>query len=291
MILVRGYVYSWSGYIAFYGLVVYFLISMLVGVDPSVLGSRNAISIVMLVACITLYVILSRENKKIDLIPAVITLLIAIWGVGRSGIVSSFVLLLGLIFVRFRVKKILIFCSIIIFSIAYIFRDVVIEFIMNLSFFKNAIFHYLNRGMFTFPSRWRWWTYYYNELDTFRLIFGVNVLEDPWPEGAEYSFNYHNSFIDLHLQTGFMGLITIGIIIIGLFKYYRTNKVFFFLLLSFLLRASMDKFIFFSRADFITFFFIFYILKDIRFRFPQIKSIFAVAKEHIYSKQELMNRG
>ena len=68
MILLRGYVYSWGGYIVFYSLVVYFLMLMLAGIDgDSALTtiSQNGISMVMLVACISLYIILSMEKKKL----------------------------------------------------------------------------------------------------------------------------------------------------------------------------------------------------------------------------------
>ena len=124
MILLRGYVYSWGGYIAFYSLVVYFLLLMLTGVDPNSAlkhTSWNGISMIMLIACISLYIILSMENKKIDLKPAFCTLVISIWAIGRSGITSSFVLLLGLFFVKIRAKPKYIYTVIICLFIAYLF--------------------------------------------------------------------------------------------------------------------------------------------------------------------------
>ena len=111
-------------------------------------------------------------------------------------------------------------------------------------------------------SRLSYWEYYFSNLDISRLIFGVNVVEDPWPAGEINEYNYHNSFIHLHLQTGFMGLITIALILFALFRYYKINKIYFFLLLSIIFRASTDGFMFFNRADFIIFFFIFYFLKS-----------------------------
>jgi len=108
------------------------------------------------------------------------------------------------------------------------------------------------------------WANYFNNLDISRVIFGANVVEDPWPEGEINEYNYHNSFINLHLQTGLMGLVTLALIIFALFKFYKTNKVFFFLLLALILRSSTDLFIFFGRFDFIPFFFIFYYLNIAR---------------------------
>jgi hypothetical protein len=276
MILVRGYVYSWGGYIVFYSLAVYFFILMLTGVDGySALEycSFNGISMVMLLACISLYIILSMENKNIDLKPALFTLIISIWGIGRSGIVSSITLLLGLLFVRLRAKPKYIFNVIICILIVSLFYALSML-AMDYSILGNAIDHYIQRGgNLKDTGRWVMWTNYMNNLDVFRLIFGANVVKDPWPEGEINDYNYHNSFINLHLQTGFMGLVTMAIIIFALFKFYRTNQVFFFLLLALIIRSSTDIFIFFNRFDIIIYFFIFYFLKTPLFRAPHINPV------------------
>lgn len=266
LILLRGFVYSWGGYIVFYGLAVYFLILMLAGVDLRLTkGSSNGVSIAILSACISLYIILSREGKKIDLKPAIFALVISIWGVGRSGLISSIVLLLGLIFIKMRRNKILLLSMIIIMIIAYKYQDALLDKLMDYSLFREPIEINVQKWTKrTADQRFTFWANYYDNLDISRLLFGINVIEDPWIEGAENDYNYHNSFINLHIQTGFMGLVTIVIILFSLFKYYRTNIVFFILAASYILRASTDIFIFFSRFDFILFFFIFYYLKRLQ---------------------------
>ena len=105
MILVRGYVYSWSGYIVFYCLTGFFLMLMITGSDANTVlknCSHNGISQVMLIACISLYITLSIEKKQIDLKPALFTLFISIWAVSRSGIFSSILLL-------FRIQPLFVF--------------------------------------------------------------------------------------------------------------------------------------------------------------------------------------
>ncbi|MBU4446270.1 hypothetical protein KJ656_14510, partial [bacterium] len=156
--------------------------------------------------------------------------------------------------------------------IAYLFFDVLSNYVLDSPFFSAAISNYLAKDIGEGPDvRIDIWANYFNNLDIFRLIFGVNVYQDPWPEKEFLAYNYHNSFINLHLQTGFMGLITIALIIFSLFKFYRTNQVFFFLLLTVILRWSTDNGIFFDSFDFIPFFFIFYFLKGLSLsssRFP-----------------------
>lgn len=263
MVLLRSYVYSWGGYIVFYGLAGYFLVLMLAGVQGDAalkFCSFNGISIVMLVACISLYIILSIENKKIDLKPALLTLVISIWGTGRSGIIASLVLLLGLLSLRLKNKPrygyYVIICSLIAFLSVYA---------TDYSFFRNAIDHYHERGStWKDEARSTMWKNYFNNLDVSRGVFGANIVTDPWPEGEVNDYNYHNSFIALHSQTGLMGLITMALFIFALFKFYRTNLVFFFLLLTLILRTSLDTIIFFGRYDFIPFFFIFHYLQKRR---------------------------
>jgi hypothetical protein len=283
MILLRGYVYSWGGYIVFYGLTAYFLMLMLTGVDGySALkySSWNGISTLMLVACISLYIILSMENKPIDFMPALFTLVISIWGIGRSGIASSIVLLLGLLLVRLRSKPRYIYYVITCLFIVYVFHEVFL-FAMDYPIFGSAMDHYWARKMETGPSeRLKMWTNYFNNLDLFRLLFGVNVTEDPWTEGEVLAYNYHNSFINLHLQTGFMGFITLALILIALLKYYWMNQVFLFLFLTLIMRSSTDLLIFFGPFDFLPYFFIFYLLKSSHFRVPHINFISAGVKEH-----------
>ena len=282
MILLRGYVYSWGGYIVFYSLTIYFLSLKLAGLniaDVMKFCSWNGISMVMLLAAISLYIILRMENKKIDLKPAILTLIISIWAVGRSGIISSFVLLLGLIFVKFRAKpKYLVIIFLFIALLSYALLTSKIDYYLFDAEEENAIRHFATSETWD-PERERIWTNYYNNLDISRIIFGVNVAEDPWPRGEFLAYNYHNAFIFLHAQTGFMGLITMALMIFSIFKFYRINQVFLILLLTLILRSSTDVVIFFGRFDFIPFFFIFYFLKRRPFRVPHIKILTAGTRE------------
>ena len=268
MILLKGYVYSWGGYIVFYSLTGYFMIAILAGIKPDdILScSRNGISIAMLVACISLYIILSIEDKKIDLIPSLITLIISIWAMGRSGIFSSLFLFLGLLFIKVRWNIKYIFIVMICLFTAYCFFDDLYNLVIKFSFFRNSIDLFIARFEAGPETRIAIWGNYFNNLDISRVIFGVNVYTDPWPDGALNEYNYHNAFINLHLYTGLAGLIVIVLIIFTLFKFLMANKVFFFLFLIIILRFMTDTGLFFDAWGFIAYFFIFYFLKDYKFR-------------------------
>lgn len=266
MLLIRGYVQSWGGYLVFYGLAGYFLIFILSGYDATsalTFTSHNGISITMLVACISLYIILSSTNRELDIKPALITLFISIWGVGRSGIASSLLLLSGLLFIRLKSKTkyapvFYVTGVLIILLVSYVFFDTLFALAIKSPFFTKAAETAVARMTAEESPRMLMLENYFNNLDVFRLIFGVNVLEDPWPDGEINEYNYHNSFIHLHLQSGFMGLFTIVLLFFTIMRFHQKNKVFLVLLLTLILRSSTDFFIFFSRFDFLPFFFIFY---------------------------------
>jgi hypothetical protein len=284
LILLRGYVYSWGAYIVFYGLTGYFLLIMLSGYDPiSILTtSSNSISTMMIIACIFLHITLHMENKEINLIPALLTVFFSIWGLGRAGIAASLMLLLGLLFVKQRNNRKYLYITIIILFIFFIFIywffDDLYMLAMDNSILRNAIDHNVQRWTReSADPRFSYWENYFSNLDISRLIFGANVVEDPWPDGEINEYNYHNSFIHLHSQTGLMGLITMVLILFSLIKFYRHNQVFFFLLLVLVFRCTFDSVIFFLRFDFISYFFIFYYLKSVYFRGNHIKLLSAGA--------------
>lgn len=265
LILLRGHVYSQGAYLVFYALAFYMALLILTGVDPNEalrVVSRNGISEMMIVACVSLYIIQKNEAKEIDLKPAFFTLLISIWGVGRSGIISSAVLLLGLLIIRMRLRKLHIYIIFFVLLVTFLFFDQLLSLGVDNVFIGRGINHYLIRKMEDGPdSRIAMWANYFNNLDVFRVFFGANVLTDPWPNGKLHAYNYHNMFIHLHLQTGLMAIVFFVLILSALVQFWRTNKVFFVLLLTICLRGMTDTFLLFESWDFILYFFIYYFLR------------------------------
>jgi hypothetical protein len=266
LILLRGNVHSHGAYLVFYALFSYMALLILTGIDPDEalkVTSRNGISEMMIVASVCLYIIQTNERKEIDLKPAFCTLLISIWAIGRSGIISSFVLLVGLLLIRMRFRKLYIYIIFFVLLAIFLFFDQLLLFGVDNNFFGGAINFYLARKMEDGPdSRIPIWTNYFNNLDAFKVFLGANVLTDPWPEGAMHAYNYHNMFIHLHLQTGLMAIVFYILILSALVKFWRTNKVFFVLLLTICLRGMTDTFMLFESWDFILYFFIYHFLRD-----------------------------
>ena len=264
LLILNKKVSSWSGYLVFYGITSYFITLMISGVDVRYAlsgSSHNGISMMMLVACVSLYAISGVQNKKIDLLPAILTFIICVWAIGRSGILASLILLVGILIVKWKFRgwaiiyHIIIFCFFVFMVIVN--QDYLLSIIDNL--IRGAIENYSYKSAQEEP-RFMLWENYYHNLDLYRIVFGANLLEDPWPEGELYAYNYHNTWINLHAQTGLMGLLVCTLLFCALINYFKTNRLFFVLLLVLLVRWTSDIGLFFESWDFLIYFFIFHFL-------------------------------
>lgn len=258
LLLLSGKINTLGGYIPFYGLSAFFIMSIVNGVVPDVAlkySSFNGISVLMLVACISLYIIKNINSDKIDLTCAVIAVIISIWAIGRSGIISSFVLLFGLLLIKIKSKPkyfyIVASFSIITFLV-FIKRS---EFLTQYINVQDAIEYALNKESLT-SNRAEIWGNYFNNLDVVSIIFGTDAYKDLYM--SDWHQNYHSSYVNLHALAGLMGLVIMGLILISLGRLLKHNRIFFVLFFAISLRMSTDICNFFTLFDFIPFFFIFY---------------------------------
>ncbi|MDI1273042.1 O-antigen ligase family protein [Polaromonas sp.] len=267
LLLVKGCVPRAGAYFVFYTLAVCFVALIVTGVDARdalTATSYNGISMMLLAACISLYIVLGVDGGKIDLKPALVTALLCIWAIGRSGILSSVFLLGGLALItlqgRIRSRYVYIFVLGLVFFFAYLFFDNLGSLSEDNVLLGNAVDNYSARSADEESPRLVMWGNYLNNLDFFRLVFGANIFTDPWPQGEEFGYNYHNSWISLHSQTGLMGLVVIALVGFSLLKFWKNNKLFFVLFSAVIIRWSTDTGIFFESWDFLVYFFIFYYL-------------------------------
>jgi hypothetical protein len=268
LLLLKEKIYSFGPYLIFYGLCLFFLKKIIAGEDPLYtleIISGNGIPMMMLVACISLYIVTINQKKTVDIYPAIFTFLICIWGAGRSGILASLLILIGIVYVKypifFKFKYLIILSCGIFVPFIYYFEDIIL-FLSKYSYFKGAALRYLVRSESGPDIRLEMWGNYFNNLDISRVIFGANVLTDPWPDGKLFAYNYHNSFIHLHLQTGLAGLGFIGLIIFSYFELFRKNKILFVLLVGISTRAFTDAFIFFESWDFLFYYLVAYVVSE-----------------------------
>jgi hypothetical protein len=260
LLLIRRKISKVVGYIPFYSLVLYFLwriftYSEIIGNDYS---SRNSISIVVIFSCIALYVVSITNDKKIDIFPALIALIISIWAVGRSGIIASSVMLVGLLAFMGHKNKKYYFLIIVVSIFGYLIVDQVFASFVNYIIPDNAINKFATDGLET--GRDQIWGHYFNNLNLYTIVFGSDIRVDSYMQ--DWYYNYHNSYIRLHSFVGLFSFVYIVLILLSSTYLYRRNRILFILFAAALIRMSTDTSNFFTQYDFVPFYFIFIYLAN-----------------------------
>jgi hypothetical protein len=193
---------------------------------------------------------------RISIFPAFFTLIVCIWAIGRSGILASLVLLLGIYFIKYANKRNVLYAALSLTFALFFFLDDFVYYINLETIFTDSFLTATSR-FDSDEERLIVWSNYFNNLNGYRVFFGSNIFEDPWPEGSVLGFNYHNSFIHLHARTGMMGLLLVALTITVLIGFWNSNRFYFVLFFALIVRISTDWVLFFESFDFIFYYFIF----------------------------------
>ncbi len=260
LILLKEKIYNITVLIPFSIMSLFFTRHIINGVLPHEVFdnmSFNGISIVMLVACISLYIVLHKNKQPISLLPAIISLLISIWAMGRSGILSTAFISLGLYLIKPRTQKsyvYILFLCLLLFA-----KDIVADIFTDFIRINDTYDMVMSKNEILLSGREDIWGHYLHSLNLKSVIFGVDVHKDSYMSWILY--NYHNSYIKLHSLVGFAAFIVILLILRSVYWLFKTNKLYFILFLAMSLRMLTDISNYFTVFDFIPFFFIFYSMK------------------------------
>jgi len=246
----------------YYFLIIIFSIVFFVQIfsfsDPDLMfaaTSRNMISVIMLTGSLVYYITSCKNNEKISFVPALLTLLISIWAVGRSGILCSFFLLIGVIYVQTRKftfkRKFTLFMLVntILIAVFIIFNNDIMYFIDSMTLFER----FLERGVDD-SERSLMIREYMSHIDLKSLLVGYDYTQDGFFISSD--LNPHNSFIRLHHYMGIFGIIFMFVMSFLILFYIFINPLYSVLLSTLLIRGFTDIIIFFTVYDFIVFYFI-----------------------------------
>jgi len=210
--------------------------------------SQNHISVVIIFISIFYY--LNKINQKeytLSYVPALIACLVSLFSFGRSGIISSLVILLGLIYhksvVSFSFKNIF-YSSVLIFSIILVVNYYSI-------YFNLAINRFYTEGLESY-SRIYIIYYWLNEIKHLpSLFFGVDLL----PLMTYEDLSSHNSYLSIHSRFG-LSILVIILSIINIIRDGVKNNIFIvFILIAILIRSFTDNILISSGFLFGTLFF------------------------------------
>ncbi len=202
-------------------------------------NSRNFISIWMIVVSIFCYA--SPLSRNVKIIIFSVSFIISSVTLGRSGIISTFFILLSYIFLSESKSKAKEFLFII--SVMLVF---LVSFFDEIYFLIETIVQRFE-GARAVDPRALVLDCYIDNIDLFRFSFGVNAFDGEYCGTlAIGEYAPHNSLISLYANLGVMSIIYLIIALI--MRAPLELKCIFFGLL---LRASTDSVLFFTYFDFI----------------------------------------
>ena len=222
-------------------------------------ASRNFVSVYLMYPLVIYYSIVERKKKDINMLPLVIAWLISLFAQGRGGIISSTFFLVGVYLVKYRDMKsrgkiiatvfMLITVAVVMLNIATIFQSIGASSMWEM-FARNGM---KSSRTFFWPE--------YIELATGNVknfLFGANV--EKTYIGRELDGNPHNSFMELHMLNGIIGLGLIIIILVknGIKSIRNRDYLFLVCMLSIVLRAFTDHVLWAAFGTPVLFYFMFY---------------------------------
>lgn len=201
----------------------------------------------------------SAVPKLIHVLPAVMTLFLSVMSYGRSGIISSFVLFIGILLLNFYEKN-----KKSGFYIVMSFLAVLLLFLVSnlggLGNTVNNVSHYFDYfrtvGLSDKYGRELIWRNYFSQMDLTRLFFGVNPGIDS--SVTRWNNNYHNSFVYLHAMFGMVGIIFIFLQLWSMVRLLNLNNLLLLIIITVSLRSFSDTGMFLSQYDFILYYIIGY---------------------------------
>lgn len=244
----------------FYGLSIFFIFKIVSGIESNEVlyyVSRNYISVLMLTSTSLLYIGENdKKNKNISLIPAIIFLIISIWGFGRGGIITSGLFFIGIITIKiFTInskyeKRILyiILGSFLVLFLAFCFD---FEYMMGKYFIS-----FDTKGIET-PRTVIYQEYFNVSMQSFsNFIFGPSI-EDMYIANI-YSGNLHNSFIQMHAYYGilFSSMIILLLFNSILFFIKKKDYVKIILISSLIIRAFTDRLFFSGYSEILLYYYL-----------------------------------
>lgn len=250
--------------IPFWFLVFYIIYRLSITFNPEkvFINSRNYVSFYLIITVLPYYFLNSKNLKAASIFPALITFILSALSLGRSGILSSALILVIVIFFKTPKKLYKYRWLIIIFFLGSSFYVFFIYFkdLLNITSFSsrvisetsgkyNSLGHFVESG-----GRATIISDYSKSLNFFSFLFGSD-LSHPTSAALRYVINryghLHSSLLNMYAAIGLGAIIFLGFVFHKLKYYYSQNKVLMFLLIAILLRSSTDVGLLFSYFDFV----------------------------------------
>lgn len=241
------------------------------GTDPNTIynqASRNLTSFIMIFLTILLLTFYYQEKNKIVIYPLIINTIICIWAIGRTGILLSFFLLIGVILVKLFKDKKHLYSKILKMKKNKKYHLIILIIFLSLLgvliYSIPKIMGILAKYRFTLYSiehekRFEYIFDYFKHLDVKTLLLGFNNYE---VSNIFNIANLHNSYLSGHMRMGIMFVIALVIILMMILKGFKIQPLYSVFLVIILLRGFTDTILFNGNFDFILYYLLFKLYYD-----------------------------
>lgn len=237
-----------------------FIYSFFNGITPrdfSESFSENTVNYIFLLFSVLIIGVYYKRNSQIIIIPALLSTILSFWTMGRSGIISSVIILIGVILLKYKNKL-----NKLSFSLILIFISVFGYYLIGLvgELTQNVLYRFGKRTTIVEGSpRLDIIKAYFNDLDLLNILLGQNLK----PHYYAGFTNLHNSFLEFHYNFG-LGAIIIIVILIMLLIHLFISKQYLYLILMFglLFRSMTDTLLFNGLFDYVWIYFILVFIQD-----------------------------
>jgi hypothetical protein len=243
---------------------IYFIIYR--GIDTNkifLFSSRNSVSTLLIYYSAILYIINDKVGFGKPILPAAVTLILSVVSYGRSGIISSFFLITGILLLNSSEKRkstefniFIVLCGIVFLTFIVANRADITKIINNITHY----FQYLElKGLADKDGRELIWRRYIRSIDWVGFIFGSD--EKYASSLVGFGGNYHNSFLHLHANFGISGIIYMCLLLNAMLKLFNLNRLLLLILVTIVIRLSTDSYLFQSQYSFTVFYITLYAFK------------------------------
>jgi len=199
-----------------------------------VTSSSNFVSVHLLFVAVIYYAVLEQQGRRIPFVPALATWIVCVMAMGRGGILSASVLMVGLVLyfrkTRFRNMKaqnrmctILIIFIALIAAVPYVISIIMANMSTSVLLERFSTFGMSDNGRF--PCWIEYITACFGDLKSFLLGASFSELKIV----TRYGDNLHNSFLNIHAFNGMIMFVYIIILCIkAVFYAKRHHKMLFF---------------------------------------------------------------
>ena len=202
-------------------------------------SSRNVFSWIMLFGISIFYMTEYRKQSKFNpnIAPAFWCVLVSIWAMGRSGIASSILMLLGVILYNLKNRKqrktyltLLLLVMTAISSFVWLYRGELVT---------EAFFRFKTQKITEDARKDITRNYILNTSNLKNFLSGFNIVENEYMH--QWKFNLHNSYLVFHSVMGLGSVFFIILLFSGVIKKGRECFLFVFIGLSLALRIATDS--------------------------------------------------